>query len=79
MRDFEEFKEFIKTDCRHEMKEIGDSFGYAFSDEDYKKLNLPDETIGMLMKINGYAMSRFCLFLLERYHEWNESFPESQQ
>ena len=76
MKDFEEFRQFVLTDCMHEINAIGASLGTQYTDEDFNKIGMSVESLGTLLKMVGYVGSSTTMLLLERYHEWASSFPD---
>lgn len=76
MKDFEEFRQFLLQDCRHEINEIGQSLLSTFSDDELSRISLSPEALGQLLKVVSWQTAQFVMLALERYHEWNETFSE---
>lgn len=76
MKNFEEFRRFLLEDCSHEINAIGKKMAFAFTDEDAEKTGLSEESLGKILQITAWQTAQFVMLALERYHEWNETFPE---
>ena len=77
MKDFKEFRDFISQDCLHEIKTTINNLN-GLTSIDFVGTGLSKEAITALASANAYVTTRILFLMLERYHEWNESFPESQ-
>lgn len=76
MKNFEEFRQFLLQDCRHEINAIGQNLLNVFSDDELSRISLSPEALGQLLKVVSWQNTQFVMLALERYHEWNETFSE---
>jgi len=79
MKNFDDFVEFLRTDCMFEINQLGDAFDSTFTEDDIKATGLSPECLGKLLQMFGFMISNSVLLMLRRYHEWLNEFPDTSQ
>lgn len=77
MKNFDDFVEFLDTDCKLDINQVGINFDNIFTEADIKATGLSTAQLGKLLQMVGFTTSQSILMVLRRYHEWLLEFPDT--